>query len=211
MKLKNLILALTAALLAGWAVYAQTPEEIAAKMSVELDRVDSEGFSMDFCMKIPIIGEVRSHNRIHGEKVRSEVNKDGTRQISWTDGVSTWTFDSGKNAVTITEKKQGPVSDDPESGLNTLEKLTDGYDVKMQRETEDAWYLVCRKRKANPDKDAPKNIEMAVSKSTNLPIYLRIKQSGITVSLENFALGVSEDSVTFNPDDFPGVPIIDKR
>lgn len=44
-----------------------------------------------------------------------------------------------------------------------------------------------------------------------LPICLRAKASLFTYSIENYALGVSEESVTFDPSAYPGATIVDKR
>ena len=50
-----------------------------------------------------------------------------------------------------------------------------------------------------------------VSKATYLPICLRAKASLFTFSIENYALGVTEESVTFDPAAYPNANIIDKR
>lgn len=68
-----------------------------------------------------------------------------------------------------------------------------------------------KKAKTNTNKDDPKKIQLAVSKDTYLPIYHRCKEKGITVSLENFAIGVSEEEVTFDPAKYPDAKIIDER
>ena len=54
-------------------------------------------------------------------------------------------------------------------------------------------------------------MDLAVSKATYLPIYLRMKQSVVSVSIEKVSIGVSEKSVTFNPAEYPNAKIIDKR
>ena len=54
-------------------------------------------------------------------------------------------------------------------------------------------------------------MELSVSKATYLPICLRAKASLFTFSIENYALGVTEESVTFDPAAYPNANIIDKR
>ena len=61
MKIKFFLAAIAALLLSGAVVSAQTPEEIVQKMSAQLDRCNAEGFSMDFVMKMPIVGTIRTH------------------------------------------------------------------------------------------------------------------------------------------------------
>ena len=108
--------------------------------------------------------------------------------------------------ISITNSK---TSSNPE--LSDFESLSYGYDLKLERETADAWYITCKKSRDNKKKDDPKKIDLAVSKATWLPIYIRVKQLGVSVSFDNVTLGVSEESVTFRESDYPGVPIIDKR
>ena len=66
-------------------------------------------------------------------------------------------------------------------------------------------------KKDNKDKDDPKRIDLAVSKATYLPVYMKTKAKGIKISMENFKLGVNETEVTFNPADYPNAKIIDER
>jgi hypothetical protein len=63
----------------------------------------------------------------------------------------------------------------------------------------------------NKDKDDPKRIDLAVSKATYLPVYLKTKTEGVSVTMENFKIGVDEAFVSFNPADYPNVKIIDER
>ena len=78
-------------------------------------------------------------------------------------------------------------------------------------ETDEAWYIVGKKLKTNKNKDDAKTVEITVSKATYLPICLRAKASVFTISIENYALGVTEESVTFDPAAYPGATIVDKR
>ena len=71
MRVKYFFAALAALFLSGAALSAQTPEEIVQKMIAEMDRGDTEGFSMDFNMKIPIVGTVYSHNMVLGDKMKT--------------------------------------------------------------------------------------------------------------------------------------------
>lgn len=76
--------------------------------------------------------------------------------------------------------------------LSTFDRITEGYTLHLQKETADAWYILCKKARTNKDKDDPKKMELAVAKATYLPIYLRMKKSFITVSIENVTIGVSD-------------------
>ena len=211
MKLKYLVVALAAVVFSAPALHAQTPEEIVQKMSEQMDRCEAEGFTMDLIMKIPILGEFRTHNLSYGDKLRMEMNKNNFRFITWSDKQTQWEYDPEKNEITITKADSKPSKTEEKSDLSAFDSLTDGYDLTLKSEDANTWYITCKKSKSNKTKDDPKQIDLAVLKSTYLPLYLKTKQSGITVSIENTTLGVTESEVTFNPAEFPNAKIIDKR
>lgn len=192
---------------------AQTPDEIVQKMSEQMDRGDEEGFTMDMNMKMPIIGTVGAHSLVRGDKVRMEMNAKDRSEIAWRDATTKWTYNTLTGEVTIEPREasssEGAAAD--KADLSTFDRITEGYTLHLQKETADAWYILCKKARTNKDKDDPKKMELAVAKATYLPIYLRMKKSFITVSIENVTIGVSEEEVTFNPADYPNAKIIDKR
>ena len=92
-----------------------------------------------------------------------------------------------------------------------LQGVTEGYDVSLTSETDEAWYFLCKKSRTNKDKDDPKKMDLVIAKDTYLPISLKSTMKGVTMTMRNFAVGMSEEEVTFNPADYPDVTIIDKR
>ena len=100
-------------------------------------------------------------------------------------------------------------TDDDDMGF--FSGIIDGYDVTVQKETADAWYILCKKNKSNKEKDAPKNMDLVVEKKNCYPKSLSFKMSGISMTLRDIAFGVTEKQVTFNPANYPGAKIIDKR
>ena len=92
-----------------------------------------------------------------------------------------------------------------------LKGVADGYDLTISKETADEWYILCKKSKTNKDKDDPKTMDLVVSKADYICKSLTAKVSGVTLKLYDFAFGVDEKLVTFNPEDYPGVEIVDKR
>ena len=208
---KCIVMAFAAMLFAGTTLSAQTPEEIIDRMSTEMDRGDTEGFAMDLNMKIPIVGTVSSHNMILGDKMKSVITSDDKSSIMWSDATTTWSYDEKTGEITIENKKPTTDEKKDDDNMSAFNNITDGYDLTLKKETSDAWYIVCKKSKSNKDKDDPKKMELTVSKATYLPISLRTKQSLITISIENYTLGVSEESVTFNPAEYPNATIVDKR
>ena len=132
------------------------------------------------------------------------------KTILWMDAENTWTYDLGKNEITVTKRESGKPSD-TENNLHLLEGLTEGYRLSLEKETADAWHLRCTKTASNPDKDAPKRMDLVVSKKTCLPVTFTASVSVVTLTFRDIALGVTEDQVTFDPAKYPDATLIDKR
>lgn len=193
--------------MAGIAV-AQTPQEIISRMETELNKHENEGVIMTVDVKVPLLGTMTTKTYTLGNKTRAEVEMMGVNVITWTDGKSSWTYNSKKNEVEIAQMK---TESEPEGDMEMFNGITDGYDVSIAKETAKEWNLVCKRSKSNKDKDAPKKMELVVAKGTYMPVSLKTKLSGMTLTMRGFSFGVSEKQVTFNANDFPGVTIIDKH
>ncbi len=202
-------IAVLAAFLASAGLWAQTPEEIIEKMDKATDRFDTEGLSMVMDIKIPLLGTYSTTMEMVGNKYKAALNIKGTRIMTWSDGVTSWIYDSSKNELTIENADPDQKADD--GNLDILDSVSEGYDIKLKNETPDAWYFVCTKTKANPNKDDPKKIDLAVSKHDYLPISTSVSQRGVTVTLRDFKAGVREDQITFDQSQYPDAKIIDKR
>ena len=204
------ILTICIAIAASVLAFAQTPEEILAKMEAALDQHENDGVSMVVDVKIPILGTMSTKTYALGEKFRVEAQAMGIGITTWSDEKNEWTYNSKTNEVEI--KRLDPDKKSSEEGdLEMFENLTDGYDVALDKETDKAWYLHCKKSKSNTDKDAPKTMDVVVAKGTYLPLSLSAKMSGVSMTMHDFSFGVTEQQVTFDPKDYPGVKIIDKR
>lgn len=187
---------------------AQTPKEILSRMDAEMDKHDKEGIIMTVDAKVPILGTMTTKTYTLGDKARVEANIMGVDVITWTDGKTSWTYNSKKNEVEIS-KQEG--SSESEGDAEMFNGITQGYDVTIDKETAKTWELICKKSKSNKDKDAPKKMELVVAKGTFMPISLKTKISGIGITMRNISFGVTEKQVTFNANDYPGATIIDKR
>ena len=195
---------------AGVAI-AQTPEEIISRMEAEMAKHDEkEGLAMTMDMKIPILGTFSSRTYTLGDKYRIEVSEDGKQTISWSDGKTDWTYSSEKNEIEI-KKHEVKEKTETEGDAKMFSGITDGYDVKLDKETSDSWQFLCKRSKSNPDKDAPKKMTLIVAKGTYMPISLSAKVSAITITMRDLSYGVTEEQVTFNPEDYPSATIVDKR
>ena len=89
--------------------------------------------------------------------------------------------------------------------------ITEGYTVTISKETENLWYLKCKKSRSNNNEDDPKTMDLVVEKGTYNPKSLSAKLRGVTLTMRDLTYSVSEKQVTFNQADYPGVSILDKR
>ena len=208
--MKRFFALLTAGLLAVTA-YAQTAEEIIAKMEEVMEQFSEEnGLRMTMDIKIPILGTLSSSVWSLGDKMRKEATMMGKKLVTWQDGVTEWTYDSDENTITIEKQDQSKKSDEKEN-MEMFQNATEGYDVSIGKETASSWTIKCKKNRSNTNKDDPKNMEIVVAKGSYYPLSLSAKIEGVTVTMHDLKFSVSEKDVTFNKADYPGVTIIDKR
>ncbi len=192
------------------AAFGQTAEEIVARMDEVMGQhSESEGLIMTMDMKLPIIGTISTTAYTLGNKIRMEANTGDGNIISWMNEDTSWTYDVNKNEIEIENRKSS--SSEAEDNAKMLTGITEGYSVSIKRQTADAWYINCKKLKTNKEKDDPKTMELVVAKDTYRPISLSATLSLVTVTIRNLNFGVTESQVTFDPSQYPGARIIDKR
>lgn len=194
------------------AAMAQTAEEIITRMEAEMSKHDeSEGTAMTMDMKIIFVGTISSRNYVLGDKMRIEaINDDGKNFVTWSDGKTEWVYDSEKNEIEIKNAKPKEKSE-TKGDTKLFQDITDGYEVKIDKETATEWHIRCKRSKSNPDKDAPKRMDLVVAKGTYWPVSLSTSVTAATVTMRDFSFGVTEEQVTFNPNEFPNATIVDKR
>ena len=189
--------------------YAQTADEIVERMDKELKKGESVGTAVTFDIHIPIIGQVSSRIRTLGNRSRADIDAKGEKGIIWVVKDTSWSYSPKDNEIVIELGKKDNSSS--QQGNEMLSGITEGYNVSIVKETADSWQLRCDKAKGNKDKDDPAKMDLVVAKKTWLPVSLKAKYKGVTVTLRDFSLGVSRKEVTFTPSDYKGVKIIDKR
>lgn len=205
------IIAIISFIALATSVMAQTAEEIVTRMDAEMSKHnESEGFAMTMDMKIIFIGTISSRSYILGDKMRIEANRDGKDFITWSDGKTEWSYDSETNEIEITNAKPREKSD-KDSNTKLFKNVTEGYDVKIDKETATEWHIRCKRSKSNPDKDAPKRMDLIVAKDTYWPVSLTTSVTAASLTMRDISFGVTEQQVTFNEKDYPGVKIVDKR
>ena len=207
--MKKVLSLLLPALLAAATLSAQTPEEIIARVDQETARFDAEGCSMVMELKFPIIGAVATTIYTRGDKYKMIMSIKGDTSISWSDGVTDWDYESSKNTVTIKPHKADGNSEADNAKM--MEGITEGYDVRLKKETADTWQFRCTKSKTNTNKDDPKNMDLVVSKATYLPVSLTARAGGLTITMRDVSIGVSEQEVTFDASKYATAKIIDER
>ena len=205
------ILALLTACAFALAAYAQTAEEIMAKMGEVMEQVGEEsGLRMTMDIKIPILGTMSTKAWSLGDKMRMEAEMMGKKLITWQDGETEWTYDSDANTITIEKQDTSKKSEEKEN-MEMFQNATEGYDVSIGKETSTTWTIKCRKNRSNTNRDDPKNMEIVVAKGTYYPVSLSAKVNMVTVTMRDLKFHVTEKEVTFNKAEYPGATIIDKR
>ena len=210
MVMKRFFALLTACILAV-AAYAQTAEEIIARMEKVMEQYsEASGLQMTMDIKMPILGTMSAKAWSLGDKMRMEAGMKGKKLITWQDGETEWTYDADENTITIENQDKTKKSDEKEN-MKMFQSATEGYDVSIAKENADSWTIKCKKNRSNTNKDDPKNMEIVVAKGTYYPMSLSAKVDMVTVTMRNLQFSVSEKDVTFNQADYPGATIIDKR
>ena len=189
---------------------AQTPQEIVSRMETEMGKLEKQGVVMMADAKIPIFGTMTTKTYTLGNKSRSEGAMLGVEIVTWSDGETIWEYNVNENQVQIENVKLNTKSDS-KGDLGLFSGLTEGYEVSIDKETATEWNLLCKKSKSNTDKDAPQKIELVIAKGTYVPVTLITKVEGIKITMYDITFGVTEEEVTFNADNYPGVTVVDKR
>lgn len=204
------IIALFIAFAGAVAAFAQTPDEIVARMSEEMDKHEHDGLAMTVDIRLPILGTMSTETYSLGKKIRLTADMAGVKVVTWSDGQTKWTYSSDKNEIEI-ENEDANHPTESQGDTQMLSNITDGYDVSIKKDTPEAWYIQCRKSRSNKNKDDPKTMDLVVYKESYLPASLSASMSGVKVTMRDFVFGVTEQQVTFNPADYPGATIVDKR
>jgi outer membrane lipoprotein-sorting protein len=208
--MKRILICIAALLASAAMLTAQTPEEIIARMDEEMNKADKMGLAVTMDIKIPIIGSTSARMYTLGEKNRTEMSIKDIKSTLWMDNTTMWTYTPSDNELVIENRTS--TSGGQEDNLGLMKGITAGYDVNMTKETADAWYFDCKKSKTNTDKDDPKKMTLVVDKKTYLPKELSTKAKGVTISMKDAVLGVTESEVTYDPSKIPaGVKVTDKR
>lgn len=207
---------IAAALAFAVTALAQTPEEILDRMEKAMEKGETEGISIIMDLKIPILGTTTSSMYMLGDKVKTETAVFKEKIVTFNDGETEYEYEPAKNKITIKTVKLPGSSDQPETSdaednMSLFDGITQDYDVRLDKETSDAWHIRCDRKKTCKDKDAPKRMDLVVSKQDNLPVSLSTTVSGVKVTMRDVKLGVSEKDVTFDISDYPGAVIEDQR
>ena len=208
------LISILAALLCAVASLAQTPQEIISLMEEAMKVFEKDGktgaLAMTIDIKIPILGTMSSKTYVLGDKIRMDAKAMGETIVTYTDGQTSWTYTPSDARVVIENFDSSKKSND-QGDVEMFSGITEGYDVTIRRETADTWQLQCKKSRTNKNKDDPNTMDLEVYKKNFLPKSLSAKVSGVTITMRDLSPDVTEDQVTFNPANYPGVTIVDKR
>ena len=194
--------------------FAQTGLEIVNRMNEMIESHDSDGISMYIDVKIPIIGSVSTKTMHAADKTCFDFVVKENRFITFIEDTVQWIYYPEKNEVLRTTSDDKSVSNpaaDAGMDMGMFGNVAEGYDITIKSENLVKWVLACKKKRQNPDKDAPKNITIEVRKDSYMPLVFSTKMMGIDFIMRDFVFGVTEDQVTFNLDNYPGVKIIEQE
>ena len=154
--MKKILLTLIALVLTSASVFAQTPAEIINKMDEVMQQHDTKsGLAMTMEMKIFIIGTVSSRVMTYGDKIRVEAGAGDKHIISWIDGDTEHEYNVEEKVIKIKRRDTSKPSKEKEN-MGMFKSATEGYDVTLTKETDDAWYFHCKKSRSNPKRTIPR-------------------------------------------------------
>ena len=206
--MKRLTLVLFALVALAFSGFAQTADEIVARMEKEVARGEKEGVAMTMTMKIPLVGEIVTKMKVIGDDTRSVVKMKEEDMVIWTDKTTIRSYSSKSNEIVI-ENSKSDRSDNKEQDM--FKGIATGYKTTITGETDATWSLKCVRTHDNPDKDDLKRMDIVVSKKTFLPVRLTAKASVATLIISDYSIGVTPEEVKFDASAYPGVKITDKR
>lgn len=205
------LLCFAIAFLSATVTFAQTGLEIVTRMNQRMSDRQSEGMCMSADVKIPVMGTVTTKTYAYGNKRRMDVESSKINTITFIDDTLQWTYVKGSTEVVLTNLNIGKRSDNPGTDTGMFDDIPDAYDITIKSQNAVKWELQCKRKKNIDDDDYPKHLTLEVRKETFEPISMNFKVMGISMSMHHIIFGIPESKVTFNPDDFPGVTVIDQR
>lgn len=205
------LLCFAIAFLSATVTFAQTGLEIVTRMNQRMSDRQSEGMCMSADVKIPVMGTVTTKTYTYGNKRRMDVESSKINTITFIDDTLQWTYVKGSTEVVLTNLNIGKRSDNPGTDTGMFDDIPDAYDITIKSQNAVKWELQCKRKKNIDDDDYPKHLTLEVRKETFEPISMNFKVMGISMSMHHIIFGIPESKVTFNPDDFPGVTVIDQR
>ncbi len=206
------ILCFAIAFISATITFAQTGAEIVNRMNQRLSDRKADGIAMSVDVKIPIVGTVTTKTYSLGKKTRLEIESSKINTITFIDDTLQWTYVPGSSEILLTNIHPGSTNASGNPGMDAgmFDDIPGGYDITIKSQNAVKWELLCKRKKSNKDDDSPKTITLEVRKDTYEPISMNAKIMGINMSMHHFIFGVSDDYVTFNPDNYPGVKITDQ-
>ncbi len=205
------LLCFAIAFLSATVTFAQTGLEIVTRMNQRMSDRQSGGMCMSADVKIPVMGTVTTKTYAYGNKRRMDVESSKINTITFIDDTLQWTYVKGSTEVVLTNLNIGKRSDNPGTDTGMFDDIPDAYDITIKSQNAVKWELQCKRKKNIDDDDYPKHLTLEVRKETFEPICMNFKVMGISMSMHHIIFGIPESKVTFNPDDFPGVTVVDQR
>lgn len=112
------------AVFAGVAAFAQTTEEIFARMEQAMQGQQDKGLYMVMEMKIPILGTAGTQAWVLGDKTKMIISGKGASSTIFLDGKTQWTYNPDKNEIEIANQTKTSTSSNPQDNTEMLTGIT---------------------------------------------------------------------------------------
>ena len=162
----------------------------------------ASGAMMDYEIKLTRLFTQTGSVTLKGEKTYNYTKK----SIIWSDGTTTWKLEPSKKTVTVfstAHMKRKPLG-------SQISSVRHNCHYSYRQET--GGYLV--NIKSDDSKADIKEATVLINRRTFVPSQFRMKVGfvWVTVNISNFRTGNVSDAVfRFNPKNYPGCKLVDKR
>jgi len=189
---------------------AQTPKEIVSRMDNVVKDLVKKGFAMDLEIEYssmvkdgPIMKkEGPSRICILGNKVHITPYSNEANHEIWIDGEKIMIYSGMSNELHII--KDTTYLMNYKMLFHSL--IADNYDIES--ETDQAWNLKSTSTVYYESTPIVTTSRVTIDKKTYYPVSVSTCGSSNQTTFSNISFGVSEDEVTFNPEDYPEVVVI---
>lgn len=218
-KIMKKILCTVITLVCAMTAFAQSARQIVSKMNEYLKISNTQGMYCTLYHVIPRAENPGSHN-IYLLNNKYGQAAENNRVIC--DGQTQWDYLPLENEIDIEKYQDSNIT--PEKVIvDEVVNIFDNYRFRIADETADNWIIRCIRKNKKNGKPYLKELLLVIEKDTYYPLgviqktdFLVYSNEGdymgkLMYAISDFGFGVSEQQVSFDLTDYPGVAINDRR